>query len=77
MCCRGIADCRPGQTVHGERGKHPGRVRSLVATGEARCPPMRPGCDGAVVVLRGRESRPHGEGRQQDHGMRSRSGGRA
>src|SRR5262249_35949815 len=25
--------------------------------------------DGAVVVLRGRESRPHGEGRQVDRGM--------
>jgi hypothetical protein len=77
MGCRGIADCRPGLTVHGERGKHSGRGRSLVAIGKARCPLMRRGCGGAAVVLRGRESRLHGEGRQQDRGMRSRSGGRA
>jgi len=35
-----------------------------------------PGRGGAVVVLRGRESRSHGEGRQQDRGMQCRSGGR-
>ena len=45
--------------------------------GKARCLLMRWGRDGGVVVLRGRESRPHREGRQQDRNMRSRSGGRA
>ena len=46
-------------------------------SGKARCLLMRRGRDGGVVVLRGRESRPHREGRQQDRNMRSRSGGRA
>jgi hypothetical protein len=45
--------------------------------GKARCLLMRWGRDVGVVVLRGRESRPHREGRQQDRSMRSRSGGRA
>ena len=76
MCCRGKADCRPGQTDHGERGKRPARDRPLVAVGQARCPLMRPGRGGAVVVLRGRKNRPHGEGWQQGRSKRSRSGGR-
>jgi hypothetical protein len=45
--------------------------------GEARCRLMRAGRGGVRVVVRGRESRPHGEGGQQDRGMRRRSGGRA
>jgi hypothetical protein len=45
--------------------------------GKARCLLMRWGRGGGAVVLRGREIRPHREGRQQDRGMRSRSGGRA
>jgi hypothetical protein len=45
--------------------------------GKARCRPMRAGRGGVRVVVRGRESRPHGEGGQQDRGVRSRSGGRA
>lgn len=45
-------------------------------TGKARCRPMRPGRGGVRVVVRGRESRPHGEGGQQDRSVRSRSGGR-
>jgi len=45
--------------------------------GKARCLLMRRGRDVGVVVLRGRESRPHREGRQQDRSIRSRSGGRA
>jgi len=44
--------------------------------GKARCRPMGAGCGGVRVVVRGRESRPHGEGGQQDRGMRRRSGGR-
>jgi hypothetical protein len=45
--------------------------------GKARCRPMGAGRGGVRVVVRGRESRPHGEGGQQDRGMRRRSGGRA
>ncbi len=45
--------------------------------GKARCLLMGRGRDGGVVVVRARESRAHGEGRQQDRSMRSRSGGRA
>jgi len=33
--------------------------------GQARCRLMAPGRDGGSVVVRGRESRPHGEGTQQ------------
>jgi len=46
-------------------------------SGKARCRSMRTGRGGVRVVVRGRESRPHGEGGQQDRGVRSRSGGRA
>ena len=46
--------------------------------GKARCPLMGVGRGGVrVFVVRGRESRPHGEGGQQDRSMRRRSGGRA
>jgi hypothetical protein len=76
MVCRGIAGCRPGQTDHGERGKRPVRARLRWQPGKARCPLMRTGRGGVRVVVRGRESRPHGEGGQQDSSMRSRSGGR-
>ena len=44
--------------------------------GKARCRLMGAGHVGVRVVVRGRESRPHGEGGQQDRGMRRRSGGR-
>jgi hypothetical protein len=46
-------------------------------SGKARCRSMRAGRGGVRVVVRGRESRPHGEGGQQDRSVRSRSGGRA
>jgi hypothetical protein len=45
--------------------------------GKARCRLMGAGCGGVRVLVRGRESRPHGEGGQQDRSIRSRSGGRA
>ena len=45
--------------------------------GKARCRLMGAGRVGVRVVVRGRESRPHGEGGQQDRGMRRCSGGRA
>jgi hypothetical protein len=77
-CCSGRAGCRPGLTDHGERGKRPVRAELAVASiGEARCLLMRSGRGGVRVVVRGRESRSHGEGGQQDRSMRSRSGGRA
>ena len=46
-------------------------------SGEARCPLMGVGRGGVRVVVRGRESRPHGEGGQQDRSLRRCSGGRA
>jgi len=46
-------------------------------SGKARCRPTRAGRGGVRVVVRGRESRPHGEGGQQDRSIRRRSGGRA
>jgi hypothetical protein len=46
--------------------------------GKARCPLTGVGRGGVrVFVVRGRESRPHGEGGQQDRSLSSRSGGRA
>ena len=45
--------------------------------GKARCRLMGAGRGGVRVVVRGRESRPHGQGGQQDRSTRSRSGGRA
>ena len=45
--------------------------------GKARCRLMRVGRGGVRVVVRGRESRPHGEGGQQDRSIRRCSGGRA
>ena len=45
--------------------------------GKARCRLTGAGRDGVRVVVRGRESRPHGEGGQQDRSKRSCSGGRA
>jgi hypothetical protein len=45
--------------------------------GKARCRLTRAGRGGVRVLVRGRESRPQGEGGQQDRGTRSRSGGRA
>ncbi len=45
--------------------------------GKARCRLMGAGRGGVRVVVRGRESRPHGEGGQQGRSITSRSGGRA
>jgi hypothetical protein len=45
--------------------------------GKARCRLMGVGRGGVRVVVRGRESRPHGEGGQQDRSIRRCSGGRA
>jgi hypothetical protein len=45
--------------------------------GKARCRLMGAGRDGVRVVVGGRESRPDGEGGQQDRSIRRCSGGRA
>jgi hypothetical protein len=48
-----------------------------VGDGQARCQLRALGWGGACVVVRGRESRPHGEGRQQDRSAgTARPGGR-
>jgi hypothetical protein len=49
---------------------------SLLAGGQVQRPLLAPGRGGAAVVLRGRESRPHGEGRQRDKQQRCGRGGR-
>lgn len=38
MGCRGKANCRPGQTDHGERGKRPRRAGLLVAARQGPMP---------------------------------------
>jgi hypothetical protein len=60
--CRGIAGRLPRPAVTGERGKRP---RLPAACGQARRLLVAAGRGGAFVVVRGRESRPHGEGRQR------------
>ena len=80
QACRGKAGHRSRQPVCGERGN-----RLLVAnlsvnqadSGKARRLPMASGRGGGSVVVRGRESRPHGEGTQRDcSSWTGRSGGR-
>jgi hypothetical protein len=53
----------PVDRPFGERGNHPRAARRL--GGQARCQLVALGWGGAFVVVRGRESRPHGEGRQR------------
>jgi hypothetical protein len=60
--CRGIAGRLPRPAVTGERGKRP---RLPASCGQARRLLVAVGRGGAFVVVRGRESRPHGEGRQR------------
>jgi hypothetical protein len=66
-CCWGRAGHLPRRPVHGERGNHPVRPPLRPARpedGQARCRLMA-GWGGAPVVVRGRESRPHGKGGQR------------
>jgi hypothetical protein len=49
----------------GTRSGSPFPLASQAGGGQARCRLLALGGDGAAVVVRGRESRPHGEGRQQ------------
>jgi hypothetical protein len=68
QACRGKAGHRSRRTVCGERGNRL-RVASLpasqVRSGKARRLLMTRGRGGGSVVVRGRESRPHGEGTQR------------
>jgi hypothetical protein len=52
-----------------------GTILGLPASGgQARCRLLAPGWGGAFVVVRGRESRPHGEGRQRTCSIRLEGG---
>lgn len=46
-----------------------------IASGKVRCRLMPMGWDGGPVVVRGRESRPHGEGVQRDRSRVAEHGG--
>ena len=70
-CCRGRAGRRPRRSRRGERGNRPGVALAVArwgGGGQARCRLMAPGRDGGSVVVRGRESRSHGEGIQRVSG---------
>ena len=54
----------------------PERASSQLAGGKVRRRPMLSGWDGGPVVVRGRESRPHGEGVQHDRSPSADRGGR-
>jgi hypothetical protein len=54
----------------------PNLVRSQRPGGKARRLLMRLGWGGGPVVVRGRESRSHGEGVQRDRGINATAGGR-
>src|SRR5579884_3410264 len=68
QACRGKAGRRSRQSVCGERGNRP-RVAyppaSQAGGGKARRLLLTRGRDGGSVVVRVRESRPHGEGTQR------------
>ncbi len=66
--CRGIAGRRSRQAVHSERGNRPETPfppACWAGGGKARRRLMVSGRGGALVVVRGRESRPQGEGGQR------------
>jgi hypothetical protein len=54
----------------------PSRRPARVADGKARRRLMPAGWDGGPVVVRGRESRPHGEGVQRVRSIHAERGGR-
>jgi len=80
QACRGKAGHRSRQPVCGERGNRPlgANLSAIrVGSGKARRLLMARGRGGGSVVVRGRESRPHGEGTQRACSTRTgRSGGR-
>ena len=53
----------------------PSAASSPLVAGKARRRLMPPGWDGGPVVVRGRESRPHGEGVQCVRGFKAGAGG--
>jgi hypothetical protein len=63
--CRGVAGHLPRQAVIGERGNRAGGALAPQGEGRAHGQHMLPARDGVPVVVRGRESRPQGEGGQQ------------
>lgn len=66
-CCRGIAGHRPVNRCMVNVGTlpvSPSLLSIQVGGGQARARLVMPGGGGASVVVRGRESRPHGKGRQ-------------
>jgi hypothetical protein len=54
----------------------PSPARLFLAGGKVRGRLMPPGWGGGVVVVRGRESRPHGEGPQRVRSINADDGGR-
>jgi hypothetical protein len=70
----------PVNRLCSERGNRSGAAlppASQVGEGQVRCRLTAPVRDGASVVVRGRESRLHGKGRQRDRGVGTgRPGGR-
>ena len=52
----------------------PSPISSQLTGGKARRQLMPPGWDGGPVVVRGRESRPHGEGVQRDRSIHAEHG---
>jgi hypothetical protein len=54
----------------------PEPARAQRVGGKVRRRPMRSGWGGGLVVVGGRESRPHGEGVQRDRGINAGPGGR-
>ncbi len=64
-CRRGVAECLTCSMVRSERGNHGGLARAPSGEGQAHGRLRRPPWGGVPVVVRGRESRPHGEGGQR------------
>ena len=65
----------PGVNV-GTISEVPSAASSQLGAGKARCRLMPPGWGGGPVVVRGRESRSHGEGVQRVRGITAARGGR-
>jgi hypothetical protein len=63
--CRGVAGHLPRRAVIGERGNRVGCALAPQGEGHVHGQRSLPTWDGVLVVVGGRESRPHGEGGQQ------------
>ncbi len=69
----------PDERFKSERGNHPGgplTLQLLAGEGKVRCRLTPPGWGGGFVVVRGWESRPHGEGVQRVRGIDAKREGR-